>query len=80
MSFPILKVAFAVIVGASAAGFMLASACAACQSSGMILNQPSLSSAAWEGEVNKMSNVYKAPVSTADIPTIIVYSAAPRGA
>lgn len=119
MSFPILKAAFAVIAGASAAGFMLAPAraagppagaapltlkstsvelpdsdrafppgpgvdtvsanCAACHSPGMILYQPNLPKAAWEGEVNKMIKIYKAPVAAADVPAIVAYLAATKG-
>ena len=37
--------------------------CVACHSAGMVLNQPPLSRAEWAGEVHKMANVYKAPVS-----------------
>ena len=53
--------------------------CGACHSAGMILNQPSLSKAAWEGEVKKMINVYKAPVEAADVPAIVTYLAATKG-
>ncbi len=52
--------------------------CAGCHSPGMILNQPSLSRAAWEAEVKKMINVYKAPVDAADIPAIVAYLAATK--
>lgn len=53
--------------------------CAGCHSPGMILNQPGLSKTAWEGEVKKMINVYKAPVSDADVPAIVTYLAATKG-
>lgn len=115
MSSPIFKAAFAIIAGASAAGFMLVPACAAdtaplrlkstsvelpdsdrafppgpgvdkvnancagCHSPGMILNQPNLPKVAWEGEVSKMINVYKAPVEAADVPAIVAYLAATKG-
>ncbi len=53
--------------------------CTGCHSSGMILNQPSLSRTAWEGEVKKMVSVYKAPVEASDIPAIVAYLAATKG-
>ena len=37
--------------------------CLACHSAGMVLNQPAMPKAAWESEVNKMINAYKAPVA-----------------
>ena len=52
--------------------------CTGCHSSGMILNQPSLSRTAWEGEVKKMVSVYKAPVEASDIPAIVAYLAATK--
>ena len=50
--------------------------CVACHSAGMVLNQPALTRAEWEGEVNKMRNIYKAPVATEDMPAIVAYLAA----
>ena len=47
--------------------------CLACHSRGMVLNQPTLPKAAWEAEVAKMRNVYKAPVSESDVPAIVDY-------
>lgn len=47
--------------------------CLACHSVEMILNQPKLGRTAWEGIVNKMINVYKAPVDKADVPKIVDY-------
>ena len=49
--------------------------CLACHSAGMVLTQPRLSRAEWEAEVNKMRNIYKAPVDASDVPTIIDYLA-----
>ena len=54
--------------------------CVTCHSAGMILNQPALSRAAWDTEVHKMVNVYKAPVADADVATIINYLASTKGA
>jgi hypothetical protein len=53
--------------------------CLACHSAGMVLNQPKLSRAAWEGEVEKMRETYKAPVATSDIPAIVEYLATTKG-
>lgn len=53
--------------------------CVACHSAGMVLNQPSLSRADWQGEVNKMRNVYKAPVEDADAAAIVDYLARTKG-
>jgi mono/diheme cytochrome c family protein len=49
--------------------------CVSCHSPGMILNQPTMSKAAWQAEVAKMRNVYKAAVSDEDVPTIVEYLA-----
>jgi hypothetical protein len=47
--------------------------CLACHSAGMVLTQPHLSKAEWQGEVDKMRNVYKAPVVDSDVPAIVDY-------
>ncbi len=47
--------------------------CVSCHSPAMILTQPRLSRAAWEGEVAKMIKVYKAPVDAAAVPGIVDY-------
>jgi cytochrome c5 len=47
--------------------------CTGCHSPSMILTQPRLTRAAWEGEVTKMVKVYKAPVAEADMPVIVDY-------
>jgi mono/diheme cytochrome c family protein len=49
--------------------------CLACHSAGMVLTQPRLSRVAWQAEVEKMRNTYKAPVDAADVPAIIDYLA-----
>ena len=53
--------------------------CTACHSVGMVMNQPSLTAAAWDGEVHKMLAVYKAPVDPADVPAIVAYLASIKG-
>jgi cytochrome c5 len=53
--------------------------CLACHSVGMVMNQPVMSKAAWEAEVNKMRNVYKAPVDQSDVPAITDYLASIKG-
>jgi hypothetical protein len=47
--------------------------CLACHSAGMVLTQPNLSRAEWQSEVDKMRNIYKAPVAAADVPAIVDY-------
>lgn len=47
--------------------------CLSCHSQEMVLYQPPMPKAAWEAEVNKMRNVYKAPVVESDIPAIVDY-------
>lgn len=53
--------------------------CTGCHSPGMILAQPTMPKAGWEAEVNKMKNVYKAPVDPKDIPAIVDYLTAVKG-
>ncbi|HYB56366.1 MAG TPA: cytochrome c [Alphaproteobacteria bacterium] len=53
--------------------------CLACHSAGMILAQPTMPKAAWEAEVNKMRNVFKAPVDAKDVPAIVDYLMAIKG-
>jgi hypothetical protein len=45
----------------------------------MVLTQPVLSRAAWEAEVNKMRNVYKAPVQASDVAAITDYLVSIKG-
>jgi cytochrome c5 len=54
--------------------------CLACHSAGMVLNQPALTKAAWQTEVSKMINFYKAPISAADVTAIVDYLARTKGA
>jgi hypothetical protein len=54
--------------------------CLACHSAGMVLNQPELSKQAWATEVNKMINVYKAPVAPEDVGPIVEYLSRVKGA
>ena len=53
--------------------------CLACHSAGMILNQPTMAKPAWEAEVNKMRNVYQAPVDEKDVPAIVDYLTTIKG-
>jgi cytochrome c553 len=50
--------------------------CLICHSAGMVLTQPTLSRAAWQDEVEKMRNYYKAPIAAEDVPAIVDYLAA----
>jgi cytochrome c5 len=54
--------------------------CLACHSVGMVMNQPVMAKAAWEAEVNKMRNVYKAPVAESNVAAITDYLASIKGA
>ena len=47
--------------------------CLACHSADMVLNQPALTKAAWQAEVNKMIQIYKAPVAAADAAAVVDY-------
>jgi cytochrome c553 len=49
--------------------------CLICHSAGMVLDQASLSRAEWQGEVEKMRDVFKAPFAAQDIPAIVDYLA-----
>jgi cytochrome c5 len=53
--------------------------CLACHSIGMVMNQPVLPRAAWEAEVNKMRNVFKAPVQASDVAAITDYLVSIKG-
>ena len=53
--------------------------CLGCHSRGMVLNQPNMAKAAWEAEVAKMRNVYKAPVNESDVPDIVDYLVRTKG-
>ena len=50
--------------------------CLSCHSAGMVLTQPAMTRADWQGEVNKMVKVYKAPIEPADMTLIVDYLAA----
>jgi hypothetical protein len=49
--------------------------CLACHSAGMVLTQPYLSCAEWQSEVDKMRNIYKAPIAAEDVAAIVDYLA-----
>ena len=53
--------------------------CLACHSADMVLNQPKLPKAAWEAEVKKMIQAYKAPIDEADVPALVDYLAKTKG-
>jgi hypothetical protein len=54
--------------------------CLACHSAGMVLNQPALPKSAWQAEVAKMIDTYKAPVSEEDVAAIVDYLAGMKAA
>ena len=49
--------------------------CLVCHSAGMVLSQPAMTRSAWEAEVQKMRNAYKAPIPEEQIQTIVSYLA-----
>ncbi len=53
--------------------------CLACHSIDMVLNQPAMPKAAWEAEVAKMRNAFKAPVDAKDVPAIVDYLVSIKG-
>jgi mono/diheme cytochrome c family protein len=53
--------------------------CTGCHSAGMIIYQPAMPKAAWQAEVTKMRNVYKAPVDEKDVGAIVDYLTAVKG-
>jgi hypothetical protein len=53
--------------------------CLACHSADMVLNQPALSKAQWEAQVNLMRTAYKAPVDPKDASAIIDYLVSIKG-
>jgi len=63
-----------------AAADAISNNCLACHSADMVLNQPALPKAAWEAEVHKMINDYRAPIDEADVPAIVDYLANTKGA
>ena len=53
--------------------------CRSCHSVEMVLTQPAMPKAAWEAEVNKMRNVYKAPLDANDVAPIVEYLTGIKG-
>src|SRR5271155_3854597 len=47
--------------------------CLLCHSAGLVLTQPGLSRADWQGEVEKMRDIFKAPIAAQDVPAIVDY-------
>ena len=47
--------------------------CLMCHSVGMVMNQPDLSKDTWLVEVNKMKNVFKAPITEDQVAVIADY-------
>jgi hypothetical protein len=45
----------------------------------MVLNQPALSRAEWQAEVDKMRMAYKAPIDQKDVASIVDYLVGIRG-
>jgi hypothetical protein len=45
----------------------------------MVLNQPALSKAHWEAQVNLMGTAYKAPIDPKDVDAIVDYLVSMKG-
>lgn len=56
------------------------SGCVACHTPRYVLDQPPLPRKTWEAEVDKMRKTYGAPVADEDVPAIVDYLVAVRGA
>ena len=54
--------------------------CLSCHSGDMVMNQPHLTRAEWQGEVAKMRNAYKAPVDPASDAAILDWLVAMQAA
>ncbi|QXX76573.1 cytochrome c [Methylovirgula sp. HY1] len=54
--------------------------CLICHSASMVLNQPALRRKVWAAEVDKMIEIYKAPVPPQDVGAIVDYLVNLRGA
>ena len=57
-------------------GVETAKACTACHSADYLSTQPPKGRAFWQGEVQKMIKVYKAPIAQDDVAPIVNYLAA----
>ena len=53
--------------------------CLTCHSAGMVLNQPNLTKAAWQGVVKQMITQFQAPIAAGDIQPIVDYLASTKG-
>jgi len=53
--------------------------CLACHSADMVLNQPALTKAEWEAQVNLMRTAYKAPIDPKDVDAILNYLVSTKG-
>ncbi len=54
--------------------------CLSCHSVEMVMNRPAMPKATWQVEVTKMRNAFKAPIAESDVPAIVDYLAAVKGA
>ncbi len=54
--------------------------CLSCHSASMVLTQPRLAAAQWQATVEKMRDVYKAPIAPGEVPLIVDYLTSAQGA
>jgi hypothetical protein len=66
---PVSETTFPALAGSELAGAY----CLICHSAGMVLQQPTLTMAQWQAEVDKMRTAYGAPVPTEQIEPIARY-------
>lgn len=53
--------------------------CLICHSAGMVLNQPSLTKAAWQAVVMQMITQFQAPIAATDVQPIVDYLVSIKG-
>ena len=58
---------------------VVTSACVPCHSPRYVLDQPRLPRKTWQAEVDKMKNVYGAPIAPEDVPRVVDYLVAVDG-
>jgi cytochrome c553 len=61
---------------APGAGAELAGKCLICHSAEMVTTQPRLTEAQWKAEINKMRNVYGAPIADDEVDRLTAYMTA----
>lgn len=71
VTFPADAAVYPVLGGGASSAAVMNANCLGCHSASMVMTQPRLTRAEWEGEVAKMRSVYKAPVDPGDDAVIV---------